>query len=281
MTASHGVKRQFPIQCIPTSWQRIYDHIGEEKMPHRVLDLDLDFFLDEIETWKSSSGSRLQEDDFHAWGEDQVRAFLENQCGLSRENPIPGCLVTHHDEAFVWWRNLVLGGLLKPPFEIVHIDAHSDMGFGDNSVSYIMGELLYRPVESRMNPKTGPGGLHAGSYVSFAAACRWLGRVEYVLHPKANDDFVPFHFKNNDPYSGALQLKKCDSESLRGHLNAMYGPRSFEAEPDIPYEMVMGTKFKNVRPFTLGLLCQSPGFTPASSDALIPVIMEYIKPLED
>jgi len=248
-------------------------------MSHRVLDLDLDFFLDEIESWKSSSGSRLGEDEFRPWGEDEVRAFLEDRCGLSRNNPIPGCFVTHHDEAFMWWRDLIAQGRLMPPFEVVHIDAHSDLGYGDDSVSYIMGELLHRPVEERTHPKTGPGGLHAGSYVSFAAACRWLARVEYVLHPKANDDFVPFHFKNYDPYSGALQLKKCAPESLRGHLNAMYGPRSFEAEPEIPYEMAIGADFKNVRPFTLGLLCQSPGFTPASSDALIPVIMEYFRPL--
>lgn len=249
-------------------------------MSHRVLDLDLDFFLDEIETWKSSSGSRLPEADFQAWDEVQVRAFLEDRCGLSRDNPIPGCFITHHDEAFVWWRDLIIRGLLKPPFEVVHIDAHSDLGYGDDSVSYIMGQLLHRPVEERMHPKTGPSGLHAGSYVSFAAACRWFQKVEYVLHPKAIDDFVPFHFKDNDPYSGALQLKKCAPESLRGLTNAIYGPRSFEPEPDIPFDMVIGAEFKNHLPFTLGLLCHSPGFTPASSDGLIPVIMEYMKPMK-
>ena len=47
-------------------------------------------------------------------------------------------------------------------------------------------------------------------------------------------------------------------------------------EPIIPLKRVPIAQFEADKPFQYALLAQSPGFTPATSDALIPVFREYI-----
>lgn len=245
--------------------------------PHRVLDLDLDFFLDHRAEYRSDNGPRLSDEEYRPWPAEDVRAFLEHRCGLSRSAPVPGRFAVHHDGAFFWWRELIDRGDLTPPFEVVHVDAHSDTGY-DASTPYIMTDLLHKPVAERRDPLSGPKGLHPGNYLIFAIACRWLSLVQYVRHSAPGDDFGRFHFKSNDPRSGAFQLKRCTLDQISGGY-AMYGPAVFDAEPEVPFEPVCWDHFRTERPFTHLFLCQSPGFTPASADALIPVIQEYLTPV--
>ncbi len=94
----------------------------------RILDLDLDFFLDNIAHWEEEDGSRLSDTQYSPWTEEEVRGFLEKQCGLSPNAQINGRFITHHHEAFLFWRELILKEQLTTPFEIVHVDAHSDTG---------------------------------------------------------------------------------------------------------------------------------------------------------
>jgi hypothetical protein len=244
----------------------------------RLLDLDLDFFLDDVEYF-SGGTRRLSDDDFHPWEAVRVQRFLEDRCGLSRDGRIPGRVVTHHYEAFLWWRDLVEVGTLVPPFEVVHVDAHADLGCGDASWSSIMGELLHRPVAERTYPEEGGfTGLNAGNYLAFAAACRWLSKVTYVRNLKSNDDLQYLLFKNNDPQSGLLQLRKCAPESLKDFLRIQYGSFDvIELEPEIPFSVVSPENFLASGPFAFAVLSQSPSFTPLSSDGLIPVIADYFR----
>jgi hypothetical protein len=55
----------------------------------------------------------------------------------------------------------------------------------------------------------------------------------------------------------------------------------YELEPDVtlppvPFRMITLDDFAVAAPFSAGLLCRSPDYTPESSDALIPIIREYI-----
>ena len=96
---------------------------------------------------------------------------LENQCGLSRERPIPGRFVTHHDGAFDYWGDLADEGTIG--IDLVHVDAHSDLGLGDASWVYIMEVLLRLPVKERRDPlRGGIKGLSLENYIAFAVACR-------------------------------------------------------------------------------------------------------------
>ena len=176
----------------------------------RVLDIDLDFFLDGVAYHRSPGGERLGED-YRPWDEGAVRTFLEQRCGLRRSQPVPGRLVTHHHEAFLYWRELVEEGRLAVPFEVVHVDSHADLGTGDAGYVYLMTDILQRPVAERTRPEIGRSHLNDGNYLAFAAACRWIRRIVYVANPASRDDLMYLHFKNFDQYCGVLQLKGCSA----------------------------------------------------------------------
>ena len=70
----------------------------------RVLDLDMDFFLTGVcELAKKGERPSLRE--ARPWAEAEVRAFLEKNCGLSRQRPIPGRVFETHDGALFSGRN--------------------------------------------------------------------------------------------------------------------------------------------------------------------------------
>ena len=73
----------------------------------RVLDLDMDFFLSDP-CPLAPLGERPAESCAQAWSDEQVVSFLEEQCGLSAEKPVPGAIFDTHDKAlaFRWIDNL-------------------------------------------------------------------------------------------------------------------------------------------------------------------------------
>jgi hypothetical protein len=243
----------------------------------RILDIDLDFFLDDVAYHRSSGRERLGED-YRPWGESAVRAFLEQRCGLLKNHPVPGRLVIHHHEAFLFWRELVEGGSLAVPFEVVHVDAHADLGVGDAGYVYLMTDVLLRPLAVRTKPEIGTSHLNAGNYLAFAAACRWINRIVYVPNPASRDDLMYLHFKSFSQAGGVLQLKGCPQRGLDAIFRGDF-TYPFALEPEIPFQRVALEAFRDTDGFDFAVLCQSPGFTPLGSDALISVIMEYIRPV--
>lgn len=245
----------------------------------RILDLDLDFFLDEIAHWQNGSG-RLNDQDFTPWTEEVVRAFLEEQCGLSMANKVRGRFVKHHHEAFYFWRELILAGNLEAPFEVVHVDAHSDTGFGDSGFLYVANNLLHLPPQERINPDQ----LYAGNYIIKAIACRWVSNIVFVLHPKWNNDIPRFHMKDlksvSGHTSGQFQLKKYDPTLLNVFtFDQIDDITPLGLEPEVPFSLVEQSRYVEDLPFDYIVLSHSPEYTPPSADALIPIIMEYIDPV--
>ena len=66
----------------------------------RFLNLELDYFLDGVKYFREDDIQRLYSSEYKPWIELDVKNFLENQCGLSLTQPIPGRIVEHHDGAF-------------------------------------------------------------------------------------------------------------------------------------------------------------------------------------
>ena len=102
----------------------------------RILDIDLDFFLNKVSDAKEN-GKRLKKKKYYPWSKDSLKSFLENRCFLIKDKPTPGRIVKQHHEAFLFWRELILDKKIKIPFELVHIDAHSDIGIADWGWIYI------------------------------------------------------------------------------------------------------------------------------------------------
>jgi hypothetical protein len=247
--------------------------LGKSSM--RILDIDLDFFLNEVAYF---TGEGRRSNDYLPWNEQDVRSFLEDRCHLVRGKRVKGRYIARHHEAFFFWRELLQSGQLQAPFEVIHIDAHADLGMGDSGYIYLMTEVLHWDVAQRAVPEAGSDELNEGNYLAFAIACRWISRLTYVAHPRASDDLMWLHFKDFEPRTGILQLRPCTMRQLDKYLPPREKrPRRPSTEPEVPFVRISGDAFSTVDPFSFVVLCHSHDFTPPASDALVPVIREYIE----
>ena len=116
----------------------------------KVLDLDMDYFMETVETGiTSGTVERIPEKEYgeKVWSENKVRTFLEQNLGLSKHHRLPGRIVTNHHESLFFWEELIAGGKLVTPFEVVHVDSHADLGCGYDSPDFLQSELLTLPIE--------------------------------------------------------------------------------------------------------------------------------------
>ena len=231
----------------------------------RILDIDLDFFLNKIVFWKKDN-KRLNEKEYIPWKKERVIDFLENQCNISKENKIKGRIIKKHHEAFYFWKELIHKNELTTPFEVVHVDAHADLGLGDMSYKYIMEELLHKPVNERDSPN--PKHICEGNYLAFSIANRWIGKLTYITHPKGGNDLLKEHFMNYDINSGYIQMKKMKDADNPDSILSL--------EPKVKFEKIALADFKDTGDFNYIVLAISPRYTPKRADALIPIFKKYI-----
>lgn len=73
----------------------------------KVLDLDMDYFMESIANTPFSVSERLSEEDYGdtVWSEYRVREFLEQNLGLSKTKKIPGRIVVGHNESLFFGKN--------------------------------------------------------------------------------------------------------------------------------------------------------------------------------
>ena len=114
----------------------------------RVLDLDMDFFLT-APCPLAELGERPDESCAQPYSDEEVIRFLEEQCGLSREHPVPGAIFDTHDKALDFWQARLRDGSLRAPFEVVHVDTHSDLAFGPPGTGFVLNVVLSRNPQQR------------------------------------------------------------------------------------------------------------------------------------
>ena len=159
----------------------------------RVLDLDLDFFLCGTAHYVDSADQPPDADENPPWLFDIAITFLAERCLLKRRRP--GFVVEHHNELFYRWGEAFEAGQMSKPLEVVHVDAHADLGLGDSSYIYLMRELAFEPIETRYEilrgrrPDSrsemldlGNYALTDGNWLMFALACGWLSNLTYVTN---------------------------------------------------------------------------------------------------
>lgn len=239
----------------------------------RILDLDLDFFLDGI-TWKYGAGNRFPDEGSHPpWSEERVRHFLEDGCGLSTASPVPGKVVTTHDKVLWEWLELSRDG---QEWDVVHVDAHGDLGYGDMCLVNMLKSFLSTPLEQRVaEVERNRSSVNEGCYLLYALAFGKMSKLTYV-HPNEGVDDVPEQImKGFDLASGEIELRLYDLGE--------YDPIDEDSpvlavEPAVPFDMVRESDFKALAPFDYIFLAQSPAYTPESADPLIEVVRDYMKP---
>ena len=264
----------------------------------KILDLDMDYFMKSVATSIfEDETARLSEDDFgkDVWDEEEVRSFLENNLGLSKNWKIRGRIVRGHNEALLYWKELIKRGELSVPFEVIHVDSHADLGLGYSSWSYIRKTLLSYPVEDRpdhavhkdLHGNTRAEGI--GDYLLFAIAYRWISNLVYCGNPKRDcNDYILDTLKNfkekpicGRPVENTIQLlynpnaripKNSDSEFIK----RLYIDES-KKEPEVPFTIIPSIEDVHFNgDFDFAVLAQSPNYTPQSADFIMDIFRDYI-----
>jgi hypothetical protein len=250
----------------------------------RVLDLDLDAFVYGAEHSRERDAPRLDVEKHPPWDLSKVLSFLGSNCGLS--GPLPGFAVKHHGELFFRWRDAIDSRLLVPPFEVVHVDAHADLGFGDCGYMYLLTELLRESMEARRDPRIGDDALGDGNYLSFAIAAGWLSKLKYVIGGRWEDadhemtyawqpgDLLPYIFENFDLWTRTIRLPTLEPQNLRENLGSTDRLRPLALEPPVPFDWMLWDQFHAAEPFDLICLARSPAYTPEASDVIYDEIRE-------
>lgn len=260
------------------------------KENYKVLDIDMDYFLDDIPTSISTSCTeRVDENYYKPWNRESVIKFLENNLGLSKDNKIKGKIVTHHHEALYYWRNLIKESKLKFPFEVIHVDSHADLGIGHPSWTFIFEKLLGIDVYKRSNIENYKNEFEEyelpdiGDYLLFAIAFRWISKLTYIYNPIENgDDYYLYIMKNFNDKSGKIQLPYNNRYSATECNNGARALREYLStsilEPEVEFNRIKN--IDNVKydgDFDFITFCISPNYTPKSADFIIDIIREYIE----
>ena len=230
----------------------------------KVLDLDMDFFLTDA-CPLAAMGERPDERCARSYADGEVIRFLEEQCGLSRERPVPGAIFDTHDKALDFWQARLRAGELTAPFEVVHVDTHSDLAFGPPGTDFVLKAVLTRPPASRATLEGYRHGvkLDEANYLLFALAFRWVSRLTYVRNPRSRRD-VPAHLLDAQ---GNIRLTSDIARLMEG----INGP-----EPVIPFVQVEDYHAFADSGFDFVTLAQSPRYAPASADRIMELVRPYM-----
>jgi len=233
----------------------------------RVLDLDMDFFLSGP-CPLAPLGERPEESCAEAWSEEAVVRFLEEQCGLDRGRPVPGAIFDTHDKALDFWAARLADGSLRAPFEVAHVDTHSDLAFGPPGTGYVLNVVLSRAVKLREDIAAHRKAveLDEANYLLFALAFRWIDRLSYVRNPKSHQD-IPKQLLDGE---GNIRLRSFVSQLMEG----MNG-----SEPVVPFAVYDDYRTFSQAGFDFVTMAQSPRYAPASADRIMEIVGRYIVPV--
>ena len=230
----------------------------------RVLDLDMDFFLSGP-CPLAALGERPDESCAEVWSEEEVVRFLEEQCGLSADHPVPGAIFDTHDKALDFWAARLEDGSLTAPFEVVHVDTHSDLAFGPPGTNFVLNVVLSRLPDQRADKEAYRKAveLDEANYLLFALAFRWVDRLSYVRNPKSHQD-IPRQLLTEQ---GDIHLRSFISQMMEGRNGK---------EPVIPFDVYDDyTEFRQ-HGYDFVTMAQSPRYAPASADKIMDILKRYI-----
>lgn len=230
-----------------------------------ILDIDMDFFLKDI---SKKNENRLDENFPEKWKKEDVINFLENNLGLNKNKKIPGFIVTNHDEALTKWKYLINNKKLTIPFDIIHVDSHSDL-WGNKKQEYYqqMNSLIGKNFSIRQIVAFGNDDyITEGNYLLFAIWFYWINKLTYCANPAyTNPDICNCIFKGNIDFLGDK-----NDENLIIQLS------SNEKEVNFRFLKELNS-MKNLAKYDFITFSQSPNYTPKSLDYVIDIIKEYLE----
>lgn len=257
----------------------------------------MDYFMSKIAHTSFSYTDRLDEEEYgdSVWSQIKVRQFFEKNLGLSKVNKIPGRIVSGHNESLIFWEELIAGGKLIDPFDVIHVDSHADLGLGDSSWAFLQNKFLKLPTNCRRkirsyNFENSTKEINIGDYLLWAIAYKMISSVTYCANPKGDkNDYVWLTLKDfkekyvyNKPVKNYIQLKynpnmempKYDSDKA---YKEKYVKEAIK-DPEIEFTIIPTVEDVNFKgDFDYAVLAQSPNYTPKSADFIMEIFREYIE----
>lgn len=262
----------------------------------KVLDLDMDYFMTNIAHTPFSVKDRLTDEDYinSVWHEENVKQFLEQNLGLSKNHKITGRIVCGHNEALFFWKELIEGKKLKEPFDVIHVDSHADLGLGDPSHSFLQSSFLTLNIEQRRLIHNyefidSIKEISIGDYLLWAIAYKMISSIIYCANPNGNkNDYIwetlkDFHEEPiwDKPVKDFIQLKYNPNMEMPDHHSTDFYKKEYleGAIKDPEVELLIIPTIEGVNfngDFDFAVLAQSPNYTPANADFIMDIFKEYI-----
>lgn len=235
----------------------------------------------------SSTLCRVNDEEYVPWDKTQVVKFLEHSLGLSKNHKIKGKIVTHHNEALYYWRDLILTSKIDVPFEVIHIDSHADLGLGSGSWVFIFEKLLGLDLDKRYEVENYKHYFDKyrepdiGDYLLFAIAFRWISSLTYICNPvERGNDYIWYILKDLKEPNDKIQLpynNRYPATDLNDSYKRKIYLESSILEPEIPFKIISNLDDVYYKgQFDYITFCISPNYTPKSTDFIIDIIREYI-----
>lgn len=245
-----------------------------------VLSIDIDFFVSPTAGDEPhGSTRRLSEKDYTTAQNRSVSAFLR-RCRLSSHQQVSGVFIRHHVQAFDVIKALTSNHAGVD--ELVHVDAHPDLGMGDSGYVYLLTNVAHRPRSTRSRPRRGASGLNAGNWVPFVVANGWVKRITFVPREFEWNALLPHYFRKPfPPRRTNLEVLKAHEVDL-AELNDYHRDKStlFEGRTiagRAQFTVQSRRRFRMATPPDFLIVCQSPQFTPRSADEVIRTIRPMVK----
>lgn len=255
------------------------DPISLGKKNARILSIDIDYFV----TPTVHDGSlrqirRLNKRTYQVDSIPMVKQLLY-RCGLDSQRRVPGVFVRHHVAAFdvIRWLRQMAWFI----DELVHVDAHSDLGLGDPGYVYLLTKLAHQPLQKRQNPKRGWKYLNLANWLPFVVANEWVKNIAFLPKDGCMSDSHPAYFRELIlPSSTRLEIRKATEDDVGTMVgsDSVLRTQAFDRVP-----VVASARFRICDPlaFTCDppdfvIVCQSPQFTPRTADAVIELCREFV-----
>lgn len=229
----------------------------------RVLDIDLDFFLNDC-CPLAPVGERPSLEGHEPWNADSVVEFLKCNCGI--KNSIPGRIFETHDRALCFWLELMEKEKLSHPFHVTHIDAHSDLGIAKPGPGYVLNTVLAMNIEERRKIKKyyEQKQLDEANYLLFAIAMRLIGSLDNVRNPKSRPDIPAFASEA----TSTIQLTS---------FSAKLFEKKNGVEPAVAFNVYDNYRhFFAKEPYDFISVAISPRYSPTEADSLLPIFWDCI-----
>lgn len=239
-----------------------------------VLSIDLDFFQNKP-IFHLAPGRPDRSTGLRVWRTEAVRLFLGEKCLLSEDAPTPGAYHQSHEKMLECLAEKIATEALVPPFRLVHLDAHSDLGLGSPN---FMPTLQKHRSNSPPATDWAIARVDDINVVLLCILCGWVGELNWV-QPIDVDSAVRSQVPTQlfrqltQTARGALSLPMGGDWSLSDWVSECWKPARF---PEVPFSVFHPSDFSLDQKPDFVFFCQSPRYTLPEADALMPMIFSHL-----